>query len=68
MTAITFEKDYKKLQNRLENLEKLVKAIINDELTPKVINKLGKISERLDLGFGRRFNSSRAFDRYLKSL
>lgn len=68
MTTVTLEKNYKKLENRLENLEKLIKVIIENELVQKELSKLGKISHKLDEGTGKRFYSRQEFLRYLKSL
>ena len=68
MTTVTLEKNYKKLENRLEYLEKLVKVIAADELTPRKIAALQKISRDLDRGSGKRFHSRQELLRYLKSL
>ena len=68
MSTTILEKNYKKLENRLGNLEKFVKFKFEDELTSKEVLKLMKISEKLDKGAGRRFHGGREFFRYLKSL
>ena len=37
MTTITLEKSYKKLQNRLAILERVVKEFLGDELKPEKV-------------------------------
>lgn len=68
MTTVTLEKNYKNIEIRLENLEKLIKAFFQDELKQQKLSKLERISKRLDQGAGKRFFSQREFLRYLKSL
>ena len=68
MTTITLEKSYKKLQNRLAVLERVVKEFLSDELKSEKVKSFEKISKRLDSGAGKRFSSYRAFRGYLKSL
>lgn len=68
MSTAILEKNYKNLENRLESLENFVKFMFEDELTSKEINKLTRISEKLDKGEGRRLETRREFLRYLKAL
>ncbi len=68
MSAVILQKNYKKLENRLESLEQIIKEFFAGELQEAKIKKLDKISRQLDEGGGRRFASHREFQRYLKSL
>lgn len=68
MSTATLQKNYKKLENRLENLEEVIGELFGGELKDAKVKKLAKISRRLDGGGGQRFSSHKAFRRYLKSL
>lgn len=68
MTTVTLEKNYKKLESRLETLEKLVRALAQSEIRAEKILQWERTSRDLDAGRGRRFSSHRAFEKYLKSL
>jgi len=68
MSTTTLQKNYKKLENRLEGLEQIIRKFFEGELKEVKIKKLEKISQRLDEGKGQRFSSYREFQRYLKSL
>lgn len=68
MTTATIQKNYKRLENRLENLERIVERLATDELTAQEITKLEKVSGALDRGAGKRFYSRQELLRYLKSL
>ncbi len=67
MNTATLQKNYRHLTARFDHLERLVKVLAQDELTPKEIKKLEAISRRLDAGGGKRFTSRQQFSRYLKS-
>ncbi len=68
MATATIEKNYKKLENRLEHLEKLVRVMVQNEIKTEKILEWERISRELDAGGGKRFSSYRAFEKYLKSL
>ena len=68
MTTVTLEKNYKKLKNRLETLEKLVKVLVRSEIKAEKILQWEKTSRKLDAGGGKKFSSYQAFEKYLKSL
>ena len=68
MSITTIQKNYKKLENRMETLEQVIKEFFSGELKEEKIKKLEKISKQLDRGSGRRFSSHHDFQQYLKSL
>lgn len=68
MSTATLQKNYKRLENRLENLEQVIKEFFGGELKGAKLRKLEKISKRLDGGYGHRFSSYKAFQRHLKAL
>ena len=68
MITVTLEKNYKKLKNRLEALEKLMKVIVRSEVRAEKILQWEKTSRKLDADGGKEFSSYREFEKYLKSL
>ena len=68
MTTVTLQKNYKKLENRLGAIERILKVFMGDELSSSKVRKLELLSKKLDEGAGKRFGSHRAFSQYVKSL
>ena len=68
MITATIQKSYKKLEERVKKLEKIVTIALQDEISSARLKKLEKISESLDKGKGKHFSSSRSLFQYLDSL
>jgi hypothetical protein len=76
MTTITIpKKEYqdvirgqRDILSRLDFLQKVVIETSRDEIDPRVILRLEKISSNLDKGKGKRFSSITSFKNYLKKL
>lgn len=68
MTTATLQKSYQKLESRLGALERMLKVLMEGEVLPSKVKQLERLSKKLDKGAGKRFVSSRAFSRYIKSL
>ncbi len=68
MTTATIQKNYKKLEERVRNLEAVITVVLQDETIPAYGKKLLRISHKLDQGLGKRIPSPRDLRKYLRSL
>ena len=68
MSITILQKNYKKLEQKIETIEQMVRTFFAGELKEEKIKKLEKLSQQLDAGQGKRFTSYRAFQQYLRSL
>ncbi len=68
MTAATIQQSYKKLEERVRKLEKIVTTALQDEISSERLKKLERISRALDKGKGKRLASPQSFFQYLDSL
>ena len=68
MSITTLQKNYKKLENRLGMIERLIREFFGGELKDEELKKLESISKKMDKGQGRRIASRGEFQQYLESL
>lgn len=68
MTTTALERNYKKLEGRLQCLEQAMIDFLSEELKEDKSKKLEAISQKIDSGHGKRFISYDKFKSYLKSL
>ncbi|OGY64368.1 MAG: hypothetical protein A3E64_01925 [Candidatus Harrisonbacteria bacterium RIFCSPHIGHO2_12_FULL_48_16] len=68
MSTAILQKNYKRLENRLETLEQIIGELFVAGLKEGKVKMLEKVSKELDKGRGKRFFSYRKFQQYLKSL
>jgi len=68
MGITTLQKNYKKLEHKIETIEQMVRTFFAGELKEEKVKQLEKLSQQLDAGQGKRFTSHRAFQQYLRSL